>query len=937
MARPYNCALLCLFFLFSTTSTLAWSELPDALFRPDPSGIIVQDGTYVMNVGEAHVHITNTGLIGSAPGSLAPFSDAPSCQWPAGSGEEYLYTAGLWVGGIVLGEPLVSTGGAASEWKPLAGLEYTIYEAVEGQQVRPPGNPLASGRRLPDPAPDDDEDGLIDEEILNGFDDDGDGLIDEDFGQIGNQMMVVTTVDNTQLAREQYPDHQPMNLRMVQSSFQWDNDQVDDFVGFDYRVTNIGVTDVERVYIGFFADSDIGSRDGGADIFQDDMAGSWSGSVRASDGSWVPVEVGYMWDGAQDNALDGFFGILFLGHDVDPSGRRAPIRVGLRTFQRFSNLASFEQGGDPTNDDQRYQLLSAAPEDWDPVATREADYRFLVSAGPFEVLEPGQELNFQVGMVMGAGLGSMDGDSGLLGNCAEAALTFYGVHTDTIPPQPSQDDPDIMIETGILGRETMLCREDFETDGGGQNPFDLLVPDVGDTSCVSPMWLLNQATIADEEIFLYSFGPGDVRHCAMFNLDNCFECARQLGPGCTRNSIASGQWNCNNPQAGDRSGCTGIEGSETRIPWLVGMAPPPPGMRIWAGDSRVHVFWDDRSERTPDVRLQTVDFESYRVWRADNWDRPFGTSLANGPAAELWQLLAEFDQVNNYVSIREIPGQPAVLDTMPLGANTGLEVVRYQPRCLEDARFTGLAAAMQDLVEAMPGAVSRVRPAVRGADGRVLPGRQNLVPWETYPDVLDTFFAVTARAGDAAAGIDPKVPTRYYEYVDRDIHNGFIYFYAVSATDHALLPAGSDEINLPRGPGLAGNPGSSFQHTVPGTEAQTAAERGRDGTNIYVYPNPASRDALQEYQQLYPNDGDPTGVRVTFTNLPASRNRIRIYTLAGDLVQTLEHDGSRGMGHASWNLVSRNQQEVVSGIYLYVVSSEDGRFEDFVGKFVVIR
>ena len=54
-------------------------------------------------------------------------------------------------------------------------------------------------------------------------------------------------------------------------------------------------------------------------------------------------------------------------------------------------------------------------------------------------------------------------------------------------------------------------------------------------------------------------------------------------------------------------------------------------------------------------------------------------------------------------------------------------------------------------------------------------------------------------------------------------------------------------------------------------------------------------------------------------------------------MQTITHDGTDGSGHASWNLMSRNGQEVVSGIYLYSVQSDDGAFEDFVGKFVVVR
>ena len=143
------------------------------------------------------------------------------------------------------------------------------------------------------------------------------------------------------------------------------------------------------------------------------------------DGGFVPVHVGYMYDAAENDPLDGYFGIVFLGHDVDPSGRLAPTSVGMRTFQSFSNRASFEQGGDPTNDDERYQLLSAEPEDWDNNTQpgRQGDFRFLVSAGPFAVLPPGESLTFQVGMVVGPGLGDISGGQGLLAHCAEAWLT----------------------------------------------------------------------------------------------------------------------------------------------------------------------------------------------------------------------------------------------------------------------------------------------------------------------------------------------------------------------------------------------------------------------------------------------------------------------------------------------------------------------------------
>ena len=39
-------------------------------------------------------------------------------------------------------------------------------------------------------------------------------------------------------------------------------------------------------------------------------------------------------------------------------------------------------------------------------------------------------------------------------------------------------------------------------------------------------------------------------------------------------------------------------------------------------------------------------------------------------------------------------------------------------------------------------------------------------------------------------------------------------------------------------------------------------------------------------------------------------------------------------GQASWNLISRNGQDVVSGIYMFSVESDQGTQQ---GKFVIIR
>jgi len=56
-------------------------------------------------------------------------------------------------------------------------------------------------------------------------------------------------------------------------------------------------------------------------------------------------------------------------------------------------------------------------------------------------------------------------------------------------------------------------------------------------------------------------------------------------------------------------------------------------------------------------------------------------------------------------------------------------------------------------------------------------------------------------------------------------------------------------------------------------------------------------------------------------------------------VATIEHNDARnrteGLETTSWNLISKNEQDTVSEIYIYHVETPDG--QEKIGKFVVIR
>ena len=243
-------------------------------------------------------------------------------------------------------------------------------------------------------------------------------------------------------------------------------------------------------------------------------------------------------------------------------------------------------------------------------------------------------------------------------------------------------------------------------------------------------------------------------------------------------------------------------------------------------------------------------------------------------------MIEEYDVIN-FIP----PGTGDSLTRLPLGRNTGLEPAVYVPVSLGDSTFAGLSEAMRDFVEADPTGQFSSRPPRSSPQGTVIPGRETLIPWESWPTVLDTFFAMTPR--EAAPGVVGKRALGYYHHLDREVHDGFRTFYAVVASDHHLVWDEGGKIWVPAGYGIQSEPGNNYQDIIPAPIPQTVEMREKMGVNIYVFPNPATREALAEFQKQPPSANDPTGERIMFTNLPAARNTISIFTASGDLVQKI--------------------------------------------------
>jgi hypothetical protein len=376
---------------------------------PPTDKAYVTDGSVVHDVGRLLLNITNFGLLGSQYTVPSPFSQAPSGRWPGSNGVDHLWSAGLWIGAEVLGERHVSTGQYETELRATEAPADTIYRLAWGA----PG-----AARYPLPSPDDDADGVEDEDPCNGRDDDGDGLTDEDAAGVGDQHFRCELDDLH--AGDDLIDHVPLGIAVVQQSYQWSHDAVADIVGFDFTIKNVGDQVLEDIYVGMFSDFDIDDPQGGPVEAADDLYGHFTGVVPNELGQDVPVSVGYMYEGA-GATVSGYMGWVVLDHPVDPQGEVAPVAVGMRTFQRFSG-SGYEQGGDPTNDNERYEVLSEAADDPDPEYPD--DYRIVVSTGPFAALGLDQEMTVSLALVAGADLDAM------LENAADAVTLFRGLALD---------------------------------------------------------------------------------------------------------------------------------------------------------------------------------------------------------------------------------------------------------------------------------------------------------------------------------------------------------------------------------------------------------------------------------------------------------------------------------------------------------------------------
>jgi len=329
------------------------------------------------------------------------------------------------------------------------------------------------------------------------------------------------------------------------------------------------------------------------------------------------------------------------------------------------------------------------------------------------------------------------------------------------------------------------------------------------------------------------------------------------------------------------------------------LAPPIPVVQVFPEYGRMRIRWNGQAtETTPDNLSGELDFEGYRVYMAED-DR-----LSD------FVLLRSYDR-DNYIVYEfittsrtwQVISRSAAIDSLRQEYGNDFDPLDYydEMHYYRDSRndrvmyFQKQGSNQSDLSDPL--------------------GIRKVYPDADKYDASDTTVEGNLRYYEYEYTIDNLAPSK-------------LYYFAVTAFDYG---ASQYDIGALETSPLAN---AVKAYALPSSEMVE-----EQGLGVIVYPNPYRIDGGYARAGYENRDRTKSAVwsrRIHFANLPKICT-IRIYTVDGDLVREIKHyrpDGDPDSQHEEWNVVSRNTQAVVTGLYIWHVRSEMG---EQMGKLVIIK
>ena len=375
------------------------------------------------------------------------------------------------------------------------------------------------------------------------------------------------------------------------------------------------------------------------------------------------------------------------------------------------------------------------------------------------------------------------------------------------------------------------------------------------------------------------------------------------------------------------SGCDSVFYKGDGVPdWRGPQAPPPPQFELTTIPGKAIMRWNGAfTEIEKDPLSRKRDFEGYRVYAgrfASNeqlsliasWDREDYKRMAYQPATEEWPQISDPLTISQW---QRLLGNPA------------FDPARYAVPALNEAYRDSFWDTTRNLQGEVVGVERRERFSYWAPEAANRPNRYlENDRWET------NFIQRVAERDTVVDG--ELVSYGIYEVILDNLQPSVPLYFAVTAFDF-----GDFEKNLDP---MESSPSNNSEYGQPIYSANVVSD---SGLHVSVYPNPykavyddASGHQMTYYAEGYEGHGKPAFTeydrRIHFINLPDTAT-ISIYTLDGDLIRVICHPDRFLTTYSSsvgWDLVSRNAQAVVSGIYVYRVDSKLG---SQVGKIVIIK
>ncbi len=769
------------------------------------------------------------------------------------------------------------------------------------------------------------------------YDDDGDLRVDEDGAPVSEQDFISYYYDycpfgtpgDRDLGRDRSINrHYPLRVRTRQMSYQWSYDYIKNMIYVEFDITNMNISTQDTLFdctMGIYMDADCGPQTWSA-IYEDDLSGYVKGTG---------YEFAYTYDADKDGGLTpGLIGARVCTPDPEQlrfhcwywKGDDGPDDYNPYSFSYAPRRTANEKywlltGRNP--DETRYQPLRPDQDDLTEfVQPSPTDTRFLFSfygaqpgTAAYDETENGvytKRWNLAPGRTMKIVVAIFPGDSKEdLKRTARWAKEIYGdaqtlvnvVLPDTFPhynPPEPPTIPKLYAELADDGNRIDLFWDnrsefsyDFKTVSTGiigwQDPDSPAYKPQLDSD---PLWV-------DWSGFPPEFQPRLNDPTYQFNL----------------NAIV-------NPYTGyrlrhDFQGYTvwGRSGSGSQEDWSM--------IERW-----------DKADTPRDLADYTVNWNSPH---ADSLFVDFGGYLGAEkglPNPNQWAQSAEYSKYTRYDENYFLaPNGTDEFFGFPIydpGVDWSEELeAQAEQIALDNAGLPDeLIQRLQARLFKHPELREDVFYQLYDTKMIPLPGLGGQVAIPTAPG--DTLALWDLR--------NKRLARRCYTASILYPRKGMEYYVAVTAYDRGIP---SNDLNF-----LETGRDSDANMLVffPGTLAKTAMD------NIYVVPNPYLGRSKFDGRRENDSQGDKSR-RLWFVNLP-ERCKIRIYTLAGDLVRELDHDGAyqadvitvskaatsglAASGMQDWDLLSKHRQIIAPGVYLYAVENKANK-QTKVGKFVIIK